>query len=83
MKTKRKKPTIKEVSTRVKDLEGGNNMLTARFVTQAKLFTELISFLDKKGVVKEDDFKEFLKERYIPNKIKENEAKQKQDTKQS
>jgi hypothetical protein len=66
MKTKKKKPTIKEVALRVDLLEGGINQLVPRALAQAKLFNELVSFLNK-----ENEFKEFLKERYIPEKMKD------------
>ena len=65
MKTKKKKPTNKEMSTRIEYVEGKVNTQEMRAYTQAKLFTELISFLGK-----ENEFKEHLKLKYIPENAK-------------
>ena len=79
MKTKRKKPTIKEVALNLSVCEGALNQLKIRAFTQAKLFNELITFLGK-----EEDFKEHLKAVYIPEKMKKDQdAKQEQDTQKS
>lgn len=75
MKTKRRKPTIKEVAYNLDISQGEINHLKIRTFTQAKLFNELISFLGK-----ETEFKEHLKKTYIPEK---KDAEQKQDTQKS
>tara|TARA_R100000655_G_scaffold97111_1_gene139889 strand:- start:385 stop:618 length:234 start_codon:yes stop_codon:yes gene_type:complete len=76
MKTKKKKPTIKEVAYNLDVSLGEINQLKIRTYTQAKLFSELITFLGK-----ETEFKEHLKKTYIPEKMKN--AEEKQDTQKS
>ena len=79
MKTKKKKPTIREVANDLDVSLGEINQLKLRAYTQAKLFGELITFLGK-----ESEFKEHLKKTYIPNKEAEKTKDDKeQDTQAS
>ncbi len=61
MKTKKKKPTIREVANSLDVSLGEINQLKIRAFTQAKLFNELITFLGK-----ESEFKEHLTKTFIP-----------------